>query len=202
MMADGRKRPWKHLFLQLKMLLFAPFLNKIISFPEQTTIPVDVSINTYDKNITKIKQRLSRTSELSDFDLTGCSIFISVAVFLYSSLNNLYIDSAGFLDRNISAFSFVSASLYPLTHCTRLVRFSSDFAVFHPEVQGDLGAAAAFCTSKTPHLHLLLPPWFPRLSYFIACSSLFQMSNSRQTCNGGQPQRRGRRPRGPTRWQM
>lgn len=59
--------------------------------------------------------------------------------------------------------------------------------LFYVKVQGDLGAAAVFCTSKQA-----LPPG-PQFYIFhisLPAVALFEMSSSRQTCNGGQPQRR------------
>lgn len=63
--------------------------------------------------------------------------------------------------------------------CSRKAGCRYEFVI----VQGDL--AAAFCTSKKASSSSVL-----RLSYFIARCSAFQMSTSRKTCNGGQPQRR------------
>lgn len=63
---------------------------------------------------------------------------------------------------------------------TGLARCKDDFVIFHEKVKGDLAAAAAFKAS---------PPAL-RFSVFHISSPAFQMSSSRQTCNGGQPQRR------------
>lgn len=71
--------------------------------------------------------------------------------------------------------------------------------IFHARVQGDLGATAAFSTSKKSFassapgsssliFHCLLRP--------------FEMSDSKQTCNGGQPQRKKSVYGGLTWWQM
>lgn len=56
------------------------------------------------------------------------------------------------------------------------------------KVQGDLATAAAFSTPQKSFLSA--PPVLHLSPFFIFCCSPLEMSSSRQTCNGGQPQRR------------
>lgn len=87
--------------------------------------------------------------------------------------------------------SFVGLVLTPISIytwlCTGMTTCRYEFVIFYARLQGDLAAAAAFCTSKKA-----LPPaiQFTVFHKSLAAVAFFEMSSCRQRCNGGQPQRR------------